>query len=71
MTHLTTRKTLVAAALAATVSLPSAAQNVLEEVIVVAQKREESLQEVPIAISANAWKATPRRLDRVDTTWGV
>ena len=53
MKHLTTRKTLLAAAtLAATISLPAPAQNVLEEVIVVAQKREENLQDTAIAITA-------------------
>jgi len=53
MTHLKTRQTLLAAAtLAATISLPAPAQNVLEEVIVVAQKREENLQDTAIAITA-------------------
>ena len=50
-----TRQTL-AAAVAATLglSLPavSLAQGVLEEVIVTAQKREQSLQDVPVAVSA-------------------
>jgi iron complex outermembrane receptor protein len=52
MKTISTRKTLLAATLAASVSLPAAAQNVLEEVIVVAQKREENLQETAIAITA-------------------
>ena len=53
MKHLNTRQTLLAAAtLAATISLPAPAQNVLEEVIVVAQKREENLQDTAIAITA-------------------
>ena len=53
MMHFTTRKTLLAVAtLAASVSLPAPAQNVLEEVIVVAQKREENLQDTAIAITA-------------------
>ncbi|NCF19662.1 MAG: TonB-dependent receptor [Haliea sp.] len=52
MNNLPTRKTLLAATLAASISLPAAAQNVLEEVIVVAQKREESLQDTVIAITA-------------------
>ncbi|MDH3995193.1 MAG: TonB-dependent receptor, partial [Gammaproteobacteria bacterium] len=54
-TSLFTRQTL-AAAVAATLglSLPavSLAQGVLEEVIVTAQKREQSLQDVPVAVSA-------------------
>ncbi len=52
MKNLITRKTLLASALASTLSLPVAAQNVLEEVIVTAQKREESLQDTAIAITA-------------------
>lgn len=53
MMHFTTRKTLLAVAtLAASVSLPAPAQNMLEEVIVVAQKREENLQDTAIAITA-------------------
>jgi len=54
-TSLFTRQTL-AAAVAATLglSLPAVAlaQGVLEEVIVTAQKREQSLQDVPVAVSA-------------------
>ena len=46
------RKTLVSAVAGATLSSPVFAQNVLEEVVVVAQKREQNLQEVPIAINA-------------------
>ncbi|MCH1492779.1 MAG: TonB-dependent receptor [Luminiphilus sp.] len=34
------------------IALPAASQSVLEEIVVVAQKREQNLQEVPIAISA-------------------
>ncbi|MDH3991997.1 MAG: TonB-dependent receptor, partial [Gammaproteobacteria bacterium] len=53
MTYLKTRKsTLAAATLAASIAMPAAAQNVLEEVIVTAQKREEGLQDTAIAISA-------------------
>jgi iron complex outermembrane receptor protein len=51
----TRKKVLAAATLAASVSLPTAAQNtqnVLEEVIVVAQKRAENLQDTAIAITA-------------------
>ena len=47
------RTALAAATLAAIIGLDAAAQQpVLEEVIVVAQKREESLQETAIAITA-------------------
>ena len=46
------RKILVSAVAGATLSSPVLAQNVLEEVVVVAQKREQNLQEVPIAINA-------------------
>ena len=46
------RKTLVSAMAGATLSSPVLAQGVLEEVVVVAQKREQNLQEVPIAINA-------------------
>ena len=47
----TAQKTLIAAALAALVT-PFTAHAQLEEVIVTAQKREQSLQDVSIAISA-------------------
>ena len=46
------RKTLVSAVAGATLASPVFSQNVLEEVVVVAQKREQNLQEVPIAINA-------------------
>ena len=46
------RKTLFSAVASATLSSPVLAQSVLEEVVVVAQKREQNLQEVPIAINA-------------------
>jgi iron complex outermembrane receptor protein len=45
-------KILASATLAAIVSLDASAQMVLEEVIVVAQKREENLQDTAIAITA-------------------
>ena len=45
-------KILAAAVAALTVSAPGWAQGVLEEVVVVAQKREQNLQDVPIAINA-------------------
>ena len=48
----TNHKILATAILAATISLPTSAQNVLEEVIVTAQKREEGLQDTAIAITA-------------------
>ena len=43
---------LLAAAVAATIAIPASAQSVLEEVVVVAQKREQNVQDVPIAITA-------------------
>lgn len=53
MQPLSTRKTLLATAiLAASVSLPATAQNMLEEVVVTAQKRDENLQDTAIAITA-------------------
>ena len=45
-------KILASATLAAIVSLDASAQMVLDEVIVVAQKREENLQDTAIAITA-------------------
>ena len=52
----TLRHTLIASAVAATVSMPSHAQDslALEEVIVTAQKRAESLQDTPISVAAFA-----------------
>ena len=50
-----------------TMAAPAFSQSVLEEIVVVAQKREQNLQEVPIAISAftgaqmDAW-GSPRAL---------
>ena len=41
-----------AAVTAALLSTTAQAQSVLEEVVVVAQKREQNLQDVPIAITA-------------------
>ena len=52
MKHSMLRNALTSAVAAATLSSPALAQNVLEEVVVVAQKREQNLQEVPIAINA-------------------
>ena len=52
MKNLLTRKTLLASALASSIAVPTAAQNVLEEVIVTAQKREAGLQDTAIAITA-------------------
>lgn len=43
---------LIAAAIAAAISAPSSAENALEEVVVTAQKRTESAQDVSIAIAA-------------------
>ncbi len=49
------RKTLLAGAVAAAIATPGIAQNLaLEEVIVTAQKREESLQDTPISVAAFA-----------------
>ena len=53
MKILMTRKTTLAAAVvAATIGLPAAAQQELEEVVVTAQKRAEDLQDTAIAITA-------------------
>ena len=47
-----TQKTLMAAAVAAAILAPTAIAQQLEEVIVTAQKRAESVQDIPIAVSA-------------------
>ncbi|MFZ8887171.1 MAG: TonB-dependent receptor [Steroidobacteraceae bacterium] len=46
------RRKLLVSAIALTMAGTASAQSVLEEVVVVAQKREQNLQEVPIAINA-------------------
>ncbi len=52
-THHHYRRTLIATALTAAIGLPAQAQQTaLEEITVTAQKREQNLQQVPIAISA-------------------
>ncbi len=50
--HLNPLAAAIAIALPASVAVPAMAQPQLEEVIVTAQKREQNLQEVPIAITA-------------------
>lgn len=52
MKHTILRKTLTSAVASALLTSPVLAQSVLEEVVVVAQKREQNLQDVPIAINA-------------------
>ena len=52
MKHTILRKTLASAVASALLTSPVLAQSVLEEVVVVAQKREQNLQDVPIAINA-------------------
>ena len=53
MNYLNTRKSILATAiLAASVAMPAAAQKVLEEVVVVAQKRETNLMDTAAAVSA-------------------
>lgn len=51
MNH-TFTKTLLASALGAIISAPALSQNLLEEVIVTAQKREQSATDVPLSITA-------------------
>jgi len=48
----TLRKTIAAAVAGTVLTSPVSAQSVLEEVVVVAQKREQNVQDVPIAITA-------------------
>ena len=43
---------MLAAVMSASLVTPSQAQMVLEEVLVVAQKRTQNLQEVPVAVTA-------------------
>lgn len=43
---------LISAALAVAIATPVAAQSVLEEVVVTAQRREQNLQEVPVSVTA-------------------
>ncbi len=50
--HLNPLAAAIAIALPASVAVPAMAQPQLEEVIVTAQKREQSLQDVPVAVSA-------------------
>ena len=45
-------RTLLVSAAAASLSVPAGAQNLLEEVIVTAQKREQSASDVPLSITA-------------------
>ena len=52
MKHAILRKTLATGVASALLTNPVLAQSVLEEVVVVAQKREQNLQDVPIAINA-------------------
>ena len=49
---LSTLPKLALAISAIAVAAPAISQSVLEEIVVVAQKREQNLQDVPIAISA-------------------
>lgn len=49
-------------AVSLTISQPAVAQGTLEEIIVTAQKREQSLQDVPISISAVGAEALERNL---------
>ena len=48
----TVRKTMIAAAVATALTTPVLAQEVLDEVIVTATKRAESIQDVPLAVTA-------------------
>lgn len=64
MKNLKASKTLIAAALSASVTMPAAAQKVLEEVVVLAERRESNLMET--AASVTAFDAAMRNLLGVD-----
>ncbi len=53
-------KTLLLTLLSVTVAFPTYAQTVLEEVVVTAQRREQSLQEVPVSVTAFTGAALER-----------
>ena len=62
MTFETSKRTLGAVFVGSILALPAtAAQNAMEEVVVTAQRVEESVQEVPIAVTAFSGE-TPFRL---------
>lgn len=63
---------LAASCTGASVSLPAVAQTVSEEIVVTARKREESVQDVPIAISViGAQQIKDMKLANVDDIAGI
>ncbi len=64
MKNLQTPKTIMAGALAATLAMPAAAQKVLEEVIVLAERQESNLMETAAAVSV--FDAETRNLQGID-----
>ena len=51
MRNLQTSKTLISAALAATLAMPASAQKVLEEIVVLAERQESNLMETAASVS--------------------
>ena len=64
---LPTLSKLALAVSALAVAAPAISQSVLEEIVVVAQKREQNLQDVPIAISAFTGEQMDADFDDTDS----